>query len=119
MTTQEIAERLADFCGKGQFEQAQKELYADDAVSIEPDESAGFAKETKGLNAIIEKGNQFESMVEEIFECSVSKPLIGGNSFAFTLTMDLSMKGRGRTKMEEICVYQVKDGKIAGEHFFY
>jgi len=29
------------------------------------------------------------------------------------------MKGRGRVKMEEICVYQVKNGKVALEKFFY
>lgn len=119
MTTKEVADRLVDLCRKGQFEQAQKELYAPDAISIEPDASSGFAKETKGLDAIIEKGHQFESMVEEIHDCTASDPLIGNNAIAFTLNMDISMKGRGRTKMEEICVYEVKDGKITSERFFY
>ena len=36
MTTVEIANRLAELCKSGDFEGAQKELYADDAVSIEP-----------------------------------------------------------------------------------
>ena len=36
MTTQQIAHRLAELCNQGQFEQAQKELFADDAVSIKP-----------------------------------------------------------------------------------
>jgi hypothetical protein len=119
MTTRELADRLVELCRKGEFEQAQKELYSEDAVSIEPEESAGFAKETRGLKNIIEKGNQFQSMVEEVHECTTSDPLIGTNSIAFTLIMDISMKGRGRTRMEEICVYQSKDGKITGEHFFY
>jgi hypothetical protein len=119
MTTQELAERLADYCRKGEFEQAQKELYSEDAESIEPDDTSGFPKETRGLNNIIEKGNRFQSMVEEVHGCTVSNIIVGGNSFAFTLTMDISMKGRGRTQMEEICVYQVKDGKIIGEHFFW
>jgi len=32
--------------------------------------------------------------------------------------MDVTMKGQGRQKLEEMCVYEVKDGKIASEHFF-
>lgn len=120
MTTQEVANRLVDYCRKGEFEQAQKELYADEAASIEPDsDSSGFPKETHGLKNIIEKGHKFQSMVEEIHGCTVSDPLIGGNSFACTLSMDISMKGRGRSKMEEVCVYEVKDGKITSEHFFF
>ena len=92
---------------------------AEDAFSIEPDNTSGFPKETHGLNKIIEKGNMFESMVEEFHECLVSEPLVTESSIAFVLTMDLTMKGQGRSKMEEICVYQVKDGKITSEHFFY
>ena len=36
MNTQQIATRLAELCRQGQFEAAQKELFAEDAVSIEP-----------------------------------------------------------------------------------
>jgi hypothetical protein len=32
--------------------------------------------------------------------------------------MDVTMKARGRMKLEEVCVYEVKDGKIASERFF-
>lgn len=119
MTTKEIATRLAELCGKGEFETAQKELYAQDAISVEPNADTGFAKETKGLDAIIEKGKQFEGMVEAVHSCSTSAPMITDNAFAFTLHMDITMKGRGRTQMDEICVYEVKDGKVISEHFFY
>jgi ketosteroid isomerase-like protein len=33
--------------------------------------------------------------------------------------MDVTMKGQGRMKMDEIAVYGVKDGKIVSEQFFY
>ena len=33
MTTEQIASRLAELCRQGQFEAAQKELYAENAVS--------------------------------------------------------------------------------------
>lgn len=118
MTTQQIATRLAELCRLGQFETAQKELYAEDAVSIEPYETPAFAKETKGLDAIIEKGRKWDSMVEAMHGGSVSDPLIAENSFAFVMNMDVTMKEHGRMKMSELCVYQVKDGKIVSEQFF-
>jgi hypothetical protein len=118
MNTSQIADRLANLCREGQFEQAQRELFADDAVSIEPEESAAFAKETRGLPSIIEKGHKFAQMVEQVHGCSASAPLVAGNAIAFTLTMDVTMKGRGRVKLEEICAYEVRDGKIVSEQFF-
>jgi hypothetical protein len=117
MTTKEIAQRLVELCNQGQYEAAQKELYADNAISIEPYSTPAFEKETKGLNAILEKGHKFSSMVEKMHASSVSEPLIGGSSIAFALTMDVTMKGRPREKMTELCVYDVKDGKIVAEQF--
>ncbi len=118
MTTKEIATRLAELCQQGQFETAQKELYADDAVSIEQEASPAFEKETKGLSAIVEKGHKFDSMVEEIHSIKISEPVIADNSFAFSLYLDATMKEMGRMPMTELCVYKVKDGKIISEEFF-
>lgn len=119
MSTQQVATRLAELCRQGKFEAAQKELFAEDAVSIEQHESPQFAKETKGLRNIIEKGHKWNDTVEQVHSCTVSQPLIAGNAFAVTLGLDVTMKGRGRMHMEEVCVYEVnKEGKIASEQFF-
>ena len=118
MTTNEIAKRLAELCSKEEYETAQKELYADDATSIEPMESPMFAKEIHGLQNIIEKGHKFDSIVETMHSTKVSEPLVAGNSIAFTLTMDVTMKGRPRETISELCVYEVKNGKIIKEQFF-
>ncbi|HEY5463601.1 MAG TPA: nuclear transport factor 2 family protein [Hanamia sp.] len=118
MTVPQIAHRLAELCNQGNFEQAQKELFAEDAVSIEPEAFAGFEKETKGLEAILKKGKKFESMVEASHGCNVSDPLVAGNMIALSLNMDVTMKGKERSTTSEICVYKVKDGKIISEQFF-
>ena len=118
MTVPQIAHRLAKLCNQANFEQAQKELFAEDAISIEPESSPGFDKETKGLTAILEKGKKFESMVEETHGCNVSDPLVAGNVIALSLNMDVTMKGQQRSAMSELCVYKVKDGKIISEQFF-
>ena len=118
MTTNEIANHLVQLCRKGDFETAQKDLFSNDAVSIEPYATPDFDKETKGLDAIIEKGKKFSAMMDERHSVTISDPLIASNSFACIMTMDVTMKGRGRMAMKELCVYEVKDGKIVSEHFF-
>jgi len=32
---------------------------------------------------------------------------------------DVTFKEKGRTQMEEVCVFEVKDEKIVSEQFFY
>jgi hypothetical protein len=118
MTTQEIANRLTELCKKGDFETAQKELFADDAVSIEPYATPDFEKETKGKDALKKKGEKWNSMVEAFHGAEVSDPIVAGNAFACTMTMHVTMKEHGKVDMAEVCVYTVKDGKIASEQFY-
>lgn len=118
MTTAEIANRLVEHCKKGDFEGAQKELFADDAVSIEPYATPAFEKETHGLDAILEKGKKWSEMVQEMHGGEVSEPLLADNSFAMTMSMDVTMKDGKRMNMKELCIYHVKDGKIVSEQFF-
>ncbi len=120
MNTEAIAKRLVALCREFKYEEAQKELYADDAVSIEPEGlPPGALGNVKGLKAIIEKGHQFNAMVETFHGGTVSDPVVAGNWFALNMVLDVTFKGRPRTKMEEICVYQVRNGKIVKEQFFY
>jgi hypothetical protein len=117
MKTKEIATKLVQLCRQGKFDVAQKELFSKEAVSIEPHETPAFSKETKGLNAILQKGEKWNSMVEKQNGLTVSEPLIAGDSFALTMHMDVVMKDRGPVDMTELCVYHVKDGKIVSEEF--
>ncbi|HEY6515649.1 MAG TPA: SnoaL-like domain-containing protein [Steroidobacteraceae bacterium] len=118
MSTQQIAKRLVDLVGKGEFEAAQRELFAEDAVSIEPQASEQFAKETRSLGAIIEKGHKWAAAIENVHSCSASAPLVAGNAIALTLSLDVTMKGKGRMQLAEICAYEVRNGKISSEQFF-
>jgi limonene-1,2-epoxide hydrolase len=118
MKTDEIARRLVALCREIKWEQAQRELYADAAVSLEPHATPVFEKETRGLPAILEKGRKFAGMIEQFHSTTVSEPVVATNSFACTMRLDVTMKGQGRMNMTELCVYQVKDGKIVSEQFF-
>ena len=118
MTTQEVANRFNELAQTGQWEQIHSELFADNAVSIEPPASQGM-QSVEGLAAIKEKGKRFSEMVEEMHGGYSTPPVVGGRFFSVAMGMDCTMKGMGRQKMDEIAVYEVKDGKIVKEQFFY
>jgi hypothetical protein len=118
MTTNQIATRLIELCRQGKWEEAQTELFSNDAVSIEPYSTPAFEKETRGLNAIKEKGHKFDTMVQELHKVEVSEPIVAGNAISFKLVMDITMKEKQRETWEEICIYVVKDGKIISEQFY-
>jgi hypothetical protein len=118
MSIQEIANRLVELCRKGELEKAQDELFSQDAVSIEPEAFPPiFEKETKGLEAIREKGERWNAIVEATHSIDVSEPLLADSSFAVAMRMDLTLKGQGRMVFSEICMYRVKEGKIISEQF--
>ena len=117
-TTQEVANRMNELFKQFKWGQVQEELFAENAVSIEPPNSPGL-QTAEGLAALKKKGEDFNNMVEEMHGGWVSEPLVGGNHISFAMSIDATYKGMGRQKMEEIAVYEVKDGKIVKEQFFY
>jgi hypothetical protein len=120
MSTESVAKRLVELCRAGQFETAQTELYAQDAASIEmPGAPPGALGDVKGLDAIVKKGEAFQAGVEEMHGIEVSDAIVAGNWFSLSMTLDVTMKGHGRVKMVEICLYHVTNGKVDREQFFY
>ena len=120
MSTATVANRLVTLCREGKYEEAQRELYAKDAISIEPQEMAnGPLGNVKGLKAILEKGHHFMENLEKIHKNEVSDPVIADGWFSVAMHLDATMKERGRQDMRELCVYHVKDDKIVQEQFFY
>ena len=120
MSTEAVANRLVELCRQGEYEQAQTELYADDAVSIEMEGlQDGAMGNVQGLAAIREKGARWMANVVEIHGGSVSDPVVAGDWFSIAMMIDATYKDRGRAPMAEICLYQVRAGKIVREQFFY
>lgn len=117
MTTQEVANRLVSLCREGKLPEAQEELFDENIVSIESDPAP--VKEVSGKTAVKEKGKQWAATTEAVHGQKISDPVVAGNFFSLAWSMDITMKGQGRTQMEEICVYEVKDGKIVKEQFFF
>jgi hypothetical protein len=118
MTTQEVANRMGELFKENKWQQVQEELYADDCESIEPAHAPGL-QSVKGKEAIKQKGIMFQNMIEEVHGGWGSDLLVAGNYITCTMGLDVTMKGMGRIKMDEVCVYQVKDGKVVMEQFFF
>ena len=110
----EIANRLIALCSKLEFVEAYTELYAEDAVSIDPN----YKNEPfKGLANLIEREKKFLSGVE-IHEIKVSEPLYAGSYFTVIISMAFTVNGGERKMLEEICVYKIDNGKIVSQQFF-
>lgn len=117
MTTQQIADRLVELCRQEKHPQAQNELYHDDIISIE--DKKFNIPHTVGMAAIREKTVEWEASVIKIHSAFVSDPIVTGNYFAVTMENDITFVDKGRILINEICLYQVCNGKIIQEQFFY
>ena len=113
MNTKETASRLIELCKQGKFLEAQHELYHADIISIETDGS-----KTLGSSNMNAKEQRFLNNIEKINSINFSKPLVSDNFFSVILKMDVDFKNGSHRSIEEICVYQVKSGKIIFEQFF-
>jgi len=119
MTTNEIAQKWAEYCKTAQWDKALNELYADNCVSIEMEGAEGMPQRVEGMDAIKQKGEMWNSMVEDFHGMEIEGPLVAGDHFTATMKMDITMKGQPRKKDEEIALFRVQDGKIVSEQFFY
>ena len=117
MTTEEVANRLVSLCNQGKWFDAQKELYSENAESIEPEGTPWGS--VKGMEAIKKKGEEWGKNIEEMHGGEISEPMVCGNHFVVKMVSDNTVKGMGRVKFEELCMYEVADGKIVKEQFFY
>ncbi len=116
MTTQEVANKLVEYCRLHQEEKAYQELYSPEITSVEMSEPM---KEVHGMDGIEKKGQWWNENFE-VHGNTFSDPVVADNHFAVKIWMDTTHKPSGqRSQMNELAVYQVKDGKIWREQFFY
>jgi len=117
MSTQEIANKLVAFCKEGKYEECYEQLYSPNCLSIEP---AGAAMELcEGMEQIAAKGIAWTEQMKDFHGSSVGEAIVSGRFFSVPMMIDYTTKDDVRRKMEEICVYEVQDGKIILEQFFY
>ncbi len=119
MTTQEIGEKLLELCKQGKNMEAIETLYSQDIVSVEAMAMPGGSREMTGLQAIIGK-NQWWISEHEVHSAVAEGPLASASHFCVHFKYDVTNKPSGRRMiMDELAVYQVRDGKSVREEFFY
>ena len=117
-TIQEVAARFNELAQQEKWFEIHDEFFADDVKSIDPPNSPymGYAE---GKAAVRKKGEDFVKKIQDFHGAYTTQPVIGGNHFAVGRGMDLTAEGFGRIKIDEIMLYEVKDGQIVLEKFFY
>jgi hypothetical protein len=114
-TIRQIADRLVALCREQKFVEAYRELYGEEAESIDPMYS--LMQPARGLITLIEREKQFLAKAT-IHQVKISEPLIAGKHFAIHIHMDFNVEDRGRKIVDELAVYHVKGGKIVRQQFF-
>ncbi|KAA1244741.1 SnoaL-like domain-containing protein [Aquimarina sp. RZ0] len=117
MNTQEVANRLVELCRIGENMQAINELYDQNITSKEMPGAPNPV--VTGKDAVTKKSQDWYTTVEEFHGSQISDPIVADTHFSCTMKMDCTFKEQGRMEIEELCVYQVNNGKITEEQFFY
>jgi hypothetical protein len=118
LTTQEVADQFQELAQQEKWFEIQDQLFSEDVRSIEPTNSLYLTNE-EGKSRVRKKAEDFVSKIEEVHRLHTTSLIISGNHFTVGRIMDLTVKGYGRVKIDEIMLYEVKDGQIVSEQFFY
>jgi len=122
MTTQEVANRYHELATQGKWFEIQDELFADDVRSVEPADAPiryRYLRSAEGKANVRKKAEEWVSRVEAVYNQYFTEPVVGGNHFALGWGIDADVASLGRRKIDEIMLYEVKDGRIVLEQFFY
>lgn len=117
MKTDEIANNLVQWCNAGEEHKCYEQLYSPNIVSIEMEGSDHQI--SRGMEEVAKKGEWWKENFE-VHSASTSQPTVADNWFSVRHEMDITHKPSGqRSTMQELGVYEVQDGKIVREQFFY
>jgi hypothetical protein len=118
MTTQEVAARFNELAQQEKWFEIQDELFSSDVRSIDPPNSLYF-KNAEGKASVRKKGEDWVKRIKAADSLYTTEPVVAGNHFAVGRCVDITVEGFGRIKIDEIMMYEVKDGQIVSEQFFY
>ena len=118
LTTKEVAARFNELAKQEKWFEIQDELFADNVKSIDPPNSPYFGY-AEGKAVVRKKGEDFVKKIEAAHRRHRTEPIIAGNHFAVGREVDITVQGYGRIQINEIMLYEVKDGEIISEQFFY
>jgi len=118
LTTREVAARFQELARQEKWFEIQDEFFAENVRSIDPSHSPYFGY-AEGKAAVRKKGEDFVSRIEAVHGASTTEPLVTGNHFSVGREIDITVRPHGRIQISQIMLYEVKDGQIISEQFFY
>ena len=118
MTTQEVANRFNELAQQEKWFEIQDEFFADNVQSIDPPGSPYFGY-ANGKTEVRKKGEDFVKKITAVHSASTTAPIVSGNHFAVGRDIDITQQEFGRIQINQIMLYEVKDGQIISEQFFY
>jgi hypothetical protein len=118
MTTQEVAARFNELAQQEKWFEIQDEFFADNVRSIDPPNSPYFGN-AEGKSSVRKKGENFVKRIEALHRAYTTEPVVSGNHFAVGRETDITVQGLGRIQINQIMLYEVKEGQIVLEQFFY
>jgi hypothetical protein len=117
-TTQQVATRFNELAQQEKWFEIQDELFADNVKSIDPPGSPYF-EYAEGKASVRKKGVDWVKRIEAAHRRHTTEPVVCGNYFSVGREVDITVRGLGRIQINEIMLYEVKDGRIVLEQFFY
>lgn len=118
LSTREIADRFNELAQQEKWFEIQDEFFADNVKSIDPPNSPYFGY-AEGKADVRKKGEEFVSRIEAAHSLFTSEPIVSGNHFAVVRKKDITVRPHGRILINQIMMYEVRDGQIVSEQFFY
>lgn len=117
MRIEEIADNFVSWRNNDDAARLRTELYSPDIESIEDWNTTEIAR-VKGMDGLRKKGESL-SRDFEVHSIKASAPLVADHWFSVKFVIDTTDKKSGqRSKISEIGVYKVENGKIVKEHYF-
>ena len=117
-TTQQVAARFNELAQQEKWFEIQDEFFSDNVRSLEPP-TTKYLHNAEGKAAVRKKGEDWVKRIETFHGGHTTEPVVGGNYFAVGRMMDITVQGLGRIQINQVMLYEVKDGKIVLEQFFY
>jgi hypothetical protein len=118
MTTKEVAARFHELAQQEKWFEIQDEFFADNVRSIEPHGSPYF-KDAEGKTPVRKKGEEFVARIQAVHKAVTTAPVVAANHFVVGREKELTVEGYGRIYINELMLYEVKDGQIVLEQFLY
>lgn len=117
-TIHEVAARFNELAQQEKWFEIQDELFANDVKSIDPAASPYF-KYAEGKVAVRKKGEDWVKKIEAAHRRYTTAPIVAASHFVVGREVDITVQEFGRIQLNELMLYEVRNGKIISEQFFY